>query len=127
MLRSGSPDLVRQELAAWAAATEMTRGVARAAAAAAAPAREGRRAGLPVQAREISHARARRAVTAAIRAGKASYTALTRELAKCRTVIDRNRHRARKAKCASTFPRAGRADTATRIAPAVITLANTPA
>ena len=26
MLRSGSPDLVRQELAAWAAAVEMTRG-----------------------------------------------------------------------------------------------------
>ena len=42
-------------------------------------------------------------------------------------VIDRNRHRPRKAKCASTFPRAGRADTATRIAAAVITLANTPA
>src|SRR6266702_1442645 len=127
MLRSGSPDLVRQELAAWAAAVEMTRGVARAAAAVAAPAREGRRAGLPVQAREISHARARRVVTAAIRAGKASYTDLTRELGKHRTVVDRNRHRVRKAKCASTFPRAGRADTATRIAPAVITLANTPA
>jgi Insertion element 4 transposase N-terminal len=127
MLRSGSPELVRQELAAWAAATEMTRSVARAAAAAAAPARKGRRGGLPVQAREISHARTRRAVTAAIRSGRASYTALTRELAKYRTVIDRNRHRARKAKCASTFPHASRADTATRIAPAVITLANTPA
>ena len=127
MLRSGSPDLVRQELAAWAAAAEMTRGVARAAALAAVPARKGRRAGMPVQAREISHARARRAVTAAIRAGKTSYTALARELARCRTVTDRNRHRARKAKCASTFPRAGRADTATRTAPAVITLANTPA
>ena len=108
MLRSGSPDLVRQELAAWAAATEMTRGVARAAALAAAPARKGRRAGKPVQAREISHGRTRRAVIAAIRAGRTSYTALTRELAKHRTVIDRNRHRARKAKCASTFPHAGR-------------------
>ena len=127
MLRSGSPGLVRQELAAWAAGNEMTRGVARAAAAAAVPARKGRRAGMPVQAREISHGRTRRAVTAAIRAGRTSCTALTRELAKHRTVIDRNRHRARKAKCASTFPRAGRADTATRIAAAVITLANTPA
>jgi hypothetical protein len=124
MLRSGSPDLIRQELAAWAAATEMTRGVARAAALAAAPARKGRRAGMPVQAREISHGRARRAVTAAIRAGRTSYAALTRELGKHRTVVDRNRHRARKAKCASTFPRAGRGGTATRIAPAVITLAN---
>ena len=127
MLRSQSPALVRQELAAWAAATEMTRGVARAAALAASPAGKGRRAGMPVQAREISHGRTRRAVTAAIRTGRTSYTALTRELAKYRTVIDRNRHRPRKAKCASTFPRAGRAGTATRIAPAVITLANTPA
>ena len=127
MLRSGSPGLVRQELAAWAAGNEMTRGVARAAALAAAPAKKGRRAGQRVQAREISHGRTRRAVTAAIRAGRTSCTALTRELAKHRTVIDRNRHRARKAKCASTFPRAGRADTVTRIAAAVITLANTPA
>ena len=47
-------------------------------------------------------------MTAAIRAGKTGCTTLTRELAKHRTVIDRNRHRTRKAKCASTFPRAGR-------------------
>jgi hypothetical protein len=66
MLRSQSPDLVRQELAAWAAAVEMTRGVARAAALAAAPARKGRRAGQPVQPREISHTATRRAVTGAI-------------------------------------------------------------
>ena len=32
MLRSGTPELVRQELAAWAAANEMTHGVGRAAA-----------------------------------------------------------------------------------------------
>jgi hypothetical protein len=127
MLRSGTPGLVRQELAAWAAANEMTRGAARAAALAAPPARKGRRAGMPVQAREISHARTRRAIIAAIRSGRTCYATLTRELAKHRTVTDRNRHRVRKAKCASTFPRAGRTDTATRIAPAVITMANTPA
>ena len=69
MLRSGSPDLVRQELAAWAAATEMTRGVVRDAALAAAPARKGRRAGQPVRPREISFARTRRAAVRAIRAG----------------------------------------------------------
>ncbi len=127
MLRSGSPGLVAQELAAWAAGTEMTRGVARAAALAAAPAGKGRRAGMAVQPREISHARTRRAILAAIRAGKTSYTALTRELAKYRTVIDRNRHRARKAKCASIFPRAGGADIITRTAEAVIIMANNPA
>jgi hypothetical protein len=104
ILRSQSPDLVRQELAAWAAATEMTRGVARAAATAVIPARKGCRAGMAVQAREISHARTRRAVIAAINAGKTSCTALAREAARYRTVIDRNRHRVRKAKCASTFP-----------------------
>ena len=58
MLRSGSPDLVRQELAAWAAATAMTRGVILDAALAAVPARKGRRAGLPVRPRDLSFARA---------------------------------------------------------------------
>jgi len=127
MLRSQDPDLVRQELAAWAAATEMTRGVARDAALAAVPARKGRRAGQPVQPREIPFTATRRAVLAAIRRGKTGYTALTSALGKLRTIIDRNRHRARKAKCASTFAHASRADTATRIAGAVITLANKPA
>ena len=66
-------------------------------------------------------------MTAAIRACRTSCTALARELARHRTVIDRNRHRARKAKCASTFPRACRAGTVTRTAAAVINLPNTPA
>jgi hypothetical protein len=127
MLRSGSPDLVRQELAAWAAAVEMTRGVARDAALAAIPAKKGRRAGQPVQPREISCARTRRAILAAIRAGRTSYTALTSAIGKYRIVTGRNRHRARKAKCASTFPHATRADTITRTAAAVITMANNPA
>ena len=127
MLRSQSPDLVRQELAAWSAAVEMTRGVARDAALAAVPARKGRRAGQPVRPREISHAAARRAILAAIRAGSTSYTALTGAISRFRIVVDRNRHRARKAKCPSYFEHATRADTGTRIAEAVITLANKPA
>jgi hypothetical protein len=126
MLRSGSPSLVRQELAAWAAGTEMTRGVARDAAHAAPPARKGRRAGQPVRPREISHTGARRAVTAAIRAGRACYQDLTSEIARHRTIVDRNRHRARKSKSPSSFGHATAKDTATRIAPAVITMANTP-
>ena len=127
MLRSQTPDLVRQELAAWAAATEMTRGTGRDAALAALPARKGRRAGQPVQPREIPFTAARRAILAAIRLGRTGYTALTSALGKLRTAVGRNRHRARKAKCPSTFAHAGRADTATRTAEAVITLANTPA
>ncbi len=42
-------------------------------------------------------------------------------------MVDRNRHRARKSKSPSTFPHAAAGDTTTRTAPAVITLANTPA
>jgi hypothetical protein len=127
MLRSGSPCLVRQELAAWAAGTEMTRGVARDAALAAIPARKGRRAGQPVRPREISHARTRRAVLAAIRAGRTGYETLTRAIGEYRTVADRNRHRARKSKSPSSLGHASAGDTATRIAPAIITMANQPA
>jgi Transposase DDE domain len=127
MLRSQDPGLVRQELAAWAAGTEMTRGVARDAALAAAPARKGHRAGQPVRPREISRARARRAVIAAIRAGRTCYTTLTSAISKHRIVVDRNRHRARKSKSPSSFSHATPRDTVTRTAEAVITMANNPA
>jgi len=127
MLRSGSPELIAQEIAAWTCATEMTRGVTRDAALAAAPARKGRRAGQPVRYRDLSLARARRLILAAIRARAASYQALTSRIAEYRTVTDRHRHRPRKSKSPSTFGHAGPKDRATRIAPAVITMANTPA
>ena len=127
MLRSGSPDLVRQELAAWAAGVAMTRGVVLDAALAAAPARKGRTAGLPVRPRDLSFARALRAVVSAIRIGNTCYQAVTSEIAGYRNVVDRDRHRARKSKSPSPFPHASTKDTITRIAPAVITMANTPA
>jgi hypothetical protein len=127
MLRSGSPELIAQEIAAWAAATEMTRGVARDAAIAAPPAAKGRRAGQSVRYRDLSLTRARRLILAAIRAGKTSYKALTSQIAGFRAVTDRNRHRARKSKSPSAFDHAGPKDTVTRTAPAVITMANKPA
>jgi hypothetical protein len=127
MLRSGSPGLIAQEIAAWAVSTEMTRGVTRDAALTAAPARKGRRAGQPVRYRDLSLTRSRRLILAAIRTGTAGYQALTRKIAGYRTVTDRNRHRARKSKSPSTFGHAGPKDTATRTAPAVITMANNPA
>jgi hypothetical protein len=105
----------------------MTRGVARDAALAAAPARKGRRAGLAVRPRDLSCARAVRAVTASIRLGSACYQAVTGEIGRYRNVVDRDRHRARKSKSPSSFAHAAAKDTATRIAPAVITMANTPA
>ena len=127
MLRSGSPDLVRQELAAWAAGTAMTRGVILAAALAARPARKGRRARLQVRPRDLSFARTLRAVLSAIRGGHDQLQAVTREIAGFRNVVDRDRHRARKSKSPSSFPHATPDNTVTRIAPAVITMANTPA
>ncbi|MHB1594134.1 MAG: transposase [Streptosporangiaceae bacterium] len=127
MLRSGSPDLIAQEIAAWTVSSEMTRGVTRAAARAAAPARKGRRAGQPVACRDLSLTRARRLILAAIRTGYAGYQALTGEIGKFRTVCDRDRHRPRKSKSPSAFPHASLKDTVTRIAPAVLTLANKPA
>jgi hypothetical protein len=127
MLRSGAPALVFQELAAWAAGTGMARGVVLDAALAAAPARKGRRAGLTVRPRDLSFARALRTVVSAVRLGLDRYQAVTSEISAHRTVVDRDRHRARKSKSPSSFPHAGPADTVTRIAPAVITMANTPA
>jgi hypothetical protein len=124
MLRSCDPGLVRQELAARAAGAEMTRGVTRDAALAAIPARKGRRVGQRVQPREIGFTAARRAILGAIRPGRTSYTALTSALGRYRTIIDRNRHRARKSKSPSTFGHASRGGTPTRVAAAVITLAN---
>lgn len=123
MLRSGSPDLVRQELATWAAVTGLTRGVVRDAALAG----KGRRAGPAVRPRDLSHARAVRAVLSAIRLGHDCYQAVTSEIAKSRNVVDRDRHRARKSKSPSSFAHAGAKDTPTHIAPAVITMANIPA
>jgi hypothetical protein len=127
MLRSGSPDLVRQELAAWAAAVEMTRGITRDAALAATPAGKGRRAGLAIRPRDLSLTRAIRAVIAAIRSGRACYDAVAREIAGRRVTVDRDRHRARKSKSPSGFGHATAKDTVTRIATAIITMANTPA
>ena len=126
MLRSGSPDLVRQELAAWAAAVEMTRGVTRDAALAAAPAGKGRRAGLAVRPRDLSFARAVRAVLAAIRLGT--------RLLPGRDQRDRGTPEHRRPRPAprpqvqvpTSFAHATAKDTVTRIAPAVITMANTP-
>ena len=125
--RSGYPDLVRQELAAWAAGVGMTRAVARDAALAAAPARKGEGAGLRVRPRDLSFARALRAVLSAMRIGNTCYEAVTSEIGKYRNVTGRDRHRARKSKSPSSFAHATAKDTATRIAPAIITMADAPA
>jgi hypothetical protein len=105
----------------------MTRRVVLDAALAAVPAGKGRRAGLTVRPRDLSFASAVRAVLSSIRLGRDCYQAVTSEIGRCRTIVDRDRHRDRKSKSPSSFAHAGPADTVTRTAPAVITMANTPA
>ena len=132
ILRSGSPDLIRQEHAAWITACELVRCLARAAARTAVPARNGRRSGQQVHPREISFTAARRAAITAIRAGTATASLpapvrgdgraqVITKLGKRRVTIDRDRHREHKAKTRQPFPAAGR-DITTRTAPAVITV-----
>jgi len=134
MLRSSRPELVAQEHAAWVTTTELTRATARAAAAVAAPARTGRRAGQPVHPREISFTAARRALITTTRTGTAtaSLPTATRTtnrdttlaaLARRRVIIDRNRHRDRKTKARLGFPTTG-PHLPTRTAPAQISICN---
>ena len=96
------------------------------------PPPEGRRAGQQVQPREISFTAARRAALASIRSGAATASLpapmagtfrrdTLRALGKRRIVIDRHRHRDRKAKTRQAFPGAGRAIT-TRTAIAQVSI-----
>jgi len=132
IFRSHTPGLIRQEHAAWVTACELVGAVARAAARSAAPARKGRRAGRPVQPRQISFTAARRAAITAVRNGTAtaslpaplttaSRDAALRDLGRRRVVIDRDRHRDHKTKARQAFPAASRGIT-TRKAPATITV-----
>jgi len=118
MLRSATPPLTAQEHAAWVISAELARAIARDAAAVAAPARKGRRAGLPVHPREISFAAARRAIIATTRSGAATASlpaglisanraSILEALARCRITVDRHRHRDRKTKARLAFPHGG--------------------
>jgi hypothetical protein len=118
MLRSQSPDLIAQEHAAWVAAVELARALARAAAAIATPARKGPRAGQPVHPRVISFTAARRAAATSVRTGAATASLpaalaeANREralaaLARRRVQVDRHRYRDRKTKARLGFPAAG--------------------
>jgi hypothetical protein len=118
MLRSGSPALVAQEHAAWVVSVELARAAARAAAAIAVPAGQGKRAGQVVHPREISFTAARRAVITSTRAGavtaslpaaltEANRDAILAGLARRRVVVDRDRHRDRKTKARLGFPAGG--------------------
>ena len=132
IFRSRTPDMIRQEHAAWITAVELTRAAARQASRHAAPARKGRRAGQPVHPREISFTAARRAAITSVRDGAATASLpaditaarcheTLRDLGRRRFTIDRDRHRDHKTKARQVFPAAGRS-TATRKAPAVVAI-----
>jgi hypothetical protein len=137
ILRSHNPELIRQEHAAWATATELVRAATRSAAAIAAPFRKGPRTGQPVAARHLSFTTARRTLITTVRAGTAtaSLPAPTRAaahqralalIATARVTTDRHRHRDHKIKTRQAFPHAPRGIT-TRTAPAHVHVCGTAA
>jgi hypothetical protein len=130
ILRSASPELIRQEHAAWTVGTELVHAATRSAAAIAAPFRKGPRAGQAVAARQLSFTTARRTLISTVRAGTAtaSLPAPARAaahhhalavIATARVSTDRHRHRDHKIKSRQAFSHAPR-DITTRTAPAVV-------
>jgi hypothetical protein len=137
ILRSATPELIRQEHAAWIVATELVRAATRSAAAIAQPFRKGPRTGKAVAARHLSFTTARRTLIATVRTGAAtaSLPAPTRAAAHhhalavigtARVTTDRHRHRDHKIKSRQAFPHAPRGIT-TRTAPAVVHVCGTTA
>ena len=132
-----TPELIRQEHAAWITATELVRAATRSAAALATPFRKGPRTGQPVQARHLSFTTARRTLISTVRAGTATaslpeparaaahHHALA-VIATARVSTDRHRHRDHKIKSRQPFSHAPR-DITTRTAPAVVHVCGTTA
>ena len=137
ILRSATPELIRQEHAAWTTATELVHAATRSAAALAQPFRKGPRTGQPVAARHLSFTTARRTLIATVRTGAATaslpaparaaahHTALA-VIATARVTTDRHRHRDHKLKTRRAFPHAPH-DITTRTAPAHVHVCGTAA
>jgi len=137
ILRSTTPELIRQEHAAWIVATELVHAATRCAAAIAVPFQKGLRTGQPVAARHLSFTTARRTLIATVRAGTATasipeparaaahHHALA-VIATARVSTDRHRHRDHKIKSRQPFPHAPRGIT-TRTAPAHLHVCGTAA
>ena len=137
MLRSGTPELVEQEHAAWTIATGLVRATLASATTLAAPFAKGPRAGQPVQARHLSFTAAARTVVATVRAGTATASLPTptrtaahqralHQIATARVTTDRNRHRPRKIKSSQPFGHAP-TDITTRTVPAQLHVCGAPA
>jgi hypothetical protein len=111
ILRSRTPDLVRQEFWAWLAATDLTRTAGRAAAAVPAPATPTRPT-TPLPARAVSFTATWREVIRSVIQTRGPITEkIARTLRAQRIQLDRHRHRARVTKGRQTFPNAKPATT----------------
>jgi hypothetical protein len=137
ILRSTTPELIRQEHAAWIVATELVHAATRSAAAIAAPFRKGPHTGKPVAARHLSFTTARRTLITTVRAGTATaslppparaaaHQRALAVIATARVTTDRHRHRDHKIKSRQPFPHAPRGIT-TRTAPAHLQVCGTTA
>jgi hypothetical protein len=137
ILRSTTPELIRQEHAAWIVATELVHAATRSAAAIAAPFRKGPHTGKPVAARHLSFTTARRTLITTVRAGTATaslppparaaaHQRALAVIATARVTTDRHRHRDHKIKSRQPFPHAPRGIT-TRTAPAHLHVCGTTA
>jgi len=137
ILRSHTPDLVRQEHAAWITATELVHALTRSAADLASPFRKGPRAGQAVQARHLSFTTARRTLITTVQVGTATaslaaparaaaHQAALDVIATAKVTTDRQRHRDHKTKTRQAFGHAPRGLT-TRTAPAVVHVCGTTA
>jgi len=106
ILRSRTPDLVRQELWAWLTATDLTRAAGRAAATvppAATPTRPAR----PLPARAVSFtATLREVIRSTVQTRDSIKEKVARTLRAQRIQLDRHRHRARVTKARQPFPNA---------------------
>jgi Transposase DDE domain len=137
ILRSTTPELVRQEHTAWITATELVRAATRTAATVAAPFAKGPRAGQSVRARDLSFTTARRTLIGTVRAGTATASlpeparaaahdrALT-VIGTARVTTDRHRHRDHRIKSRQAFGHAPRGIT-TRTASAQVHVCGTTA
>ena len=138
ILRSHSPDLIRQEHPTWITATELVHATTRAAAATAAPFRKGPRTGQPVAARHLSFTTTRRTLITTDRAATTTTASLPEParaaahhhalavITTARVTTDRHHHRDRKIKSRQAFPHAPHAIT-TRTAPAHLHICGTTA
>lgn len=113
ILRSRTPDLVRQEFWAWLTATDLTRTAGRAAAAVPPPATPTRPV-KPLPARAVSFTATLREVTRSIVQTRESIKERVAETLRAQRIqLDRHRHRPRVTKCRQRFPSAKPATTAT--------------